>query len=107
MKQKLRHYWHHLYYAFSSRSGVEFAMRCKDVTEIVDLGKRPTTLIGRLRFRLHLSLCQACQNYFDTTQTLKEALRSFINKNKVPVQMDRLNEDLMKKYADYKKSTKP
>jgi hypothetical protein len=56
IKERLRYYWHEIYYNLSSPAGVEFGMRCKHVVEQIDLGDAPTTLRAWFRLKLHLSL---------------------------------------------------
>ena len=106
VNRKLRQLWHDIYYKLASQKGVEFAMKCKDAAEIVDLGSAPLSWSARLRLRLHLSLCQACQNYFETTQVLKKAMNDFIDQNKKSVPIDNLNKTLMAQYAANKKDSK-
>ena len=95
--KKCRHLWHDAYYKFATENGVEFAMRCQDVAEIVDLGTAPLSLIKKFRFHLHLSLCQACRNYFDLTRALKKAVGAMIASNSQEF-VQNLNESLIKKY---------
>lgn len=74
-------------------------MKCKDVAEIVDLGSSQLSWAGKFRLRLHLSLCQACENYYETTLVLKKAMNDFINQNQKTVQIEKLNDSLLAKYA--------
>jgi len=99
LREKLRHYWHETYYFLAPKSGVEFGMKCREVVEKIDLGQRPATWIGRFRIRLHLSFCQACKNYFDISQALKRAIRGLMHKGETSVDLERLNQELMKKHA--------
>jgi len=97
LNHKLRQIWHDIYYHNSPKEFSEFAMRCRDVSSDIDLHKRSNTLIGRFRFWLHLSLCQACKNYYDLSKTLSKAVRE---KSKVSTfQVDDLNKQLLKKHA--------
>ena len=99
MGKKLRHFWHDLYYALASEGGVKFAMKCQDAAEIIDLGQEPSTFVGRMRFRLHMSLCQACRNYRDATKALRKAVRELAEKNSQGLHLDRLNQDLLRKFS--------
>lgn len=94
-----RHYWHEVYYFFAGDSGVKFAMTCKDVAEQIDLGLIPDTWIGRLRLRLHMSLCQACRNYLKGTKALKKIISETLRKSGNSFQMERLNKELINKYS--------
>jgi len=75
LAKKLRRYWHDVYFAIAPASGVEFAMKCRDVAHVIDLGENPSDLTQKLRFHLHLSVCQACTNYFRFSAFLKKKLR--------------------------------
>ena len=68
IKERLRHYWHELYYKLASPSAVEFGMNCKHVVEQIDLNDPPVTWRAWFRVKLHLSLCQACSYYFRASQ---------------------------------------
>jgi hypothetical protein len=83
----------------ASERGVEFAMKCKEVAERIDLGEVSPTWIGRFRFRLHLSFCQACRNYSDASKALKRAVRELVLGSEKPLHLDRLNKELMEKHA--------
>lgn len=99
LKEKLRYYWHETYYAVVSERGIEFAMSCKDVTERIDLGNMPTSFVDRLRFRLHLSLCQACLNYSNMSKALRRAVRELMKLGESPFNMEKLNQQLLKKFG--------
>lgn len=98
IKKRIRHYWHDLYYAVSPDKGVDFAMKCKDAAEMIDLKKIPADFLGKARFYLHLSLCQACSNYFEASRALKQAVQNLVGKNEAN-HIKKLNEDLLKKHA--------
>ena len=74
-------------------------MTCKDVTEKIDLGQVPPTWVGRFRLRLHLSFCQACKNYFDVCQELRRIVRGLVEKSLTQTEIERLNQELIKKFA--------
>jgi hypothetical protein len=99
LKIKWRHFWHEFYYLLSSKPGEEFAMKCKDVAEMIDLGQTPTAWLGMLRFRLHLSLCQGCRNYFRASAALKAAIRKMLDGGADADHMERLNSELLKKFS--------
>ena len=73
-------------------------MRCEHVAEIVDLGK-PLGLKDRVRFLLHLSLCQACKNYFDATKAIKAAIKNLVLNRPQSLDLSKLNRELLKKHA--------
>lgn len=98
--QKIRKIWHDIYYNFVSIKGVEFALHCKDVTHQVDLSNAKLSLIKRLRVYLHLSLCQACHNYYSFTKFLNSKIIK-ISKSKLNFeQIKKLNEKLLKQYQN-------
>ena len=94
---KFHSLWHDVYYKFSGDRGIEFAMRCRDVATIIDMHEPPRTWLGRFRFRLHLSLCQACKNYYSVSVLLRTGLKKLIAKrNKGADNLERLNKTLLK-----------
>lgn len=88
---------HKVYYFLASEKGVEFAMKCKDAAEQVDLGISKSK-IGRFRFYLHISLCQACHNYAKTSSVLKAAVKSVLVQGQNQERIDNLNKELLAKY---------
>jgi hypothetical protein len=98
-REKLRHHWHEVYYSSVSEKGTEFAMRCKDAVEDIDMGTTSLSWIRRARLRLHLSLCQACHNYFKSSQALRRAMKDLIRNNNRPRQIRRLNKELIQKFS--------
>jgi hypothetical protein len=103
--QKIRNIWHDVYYRNASKQRQTFALKCQDVTWTIDLRQKPTTIIDHFRFLLHLSLCQACKNYFDVSKALSNGLK---NRRPSPViNIDKINISLLEKYgrsSDTKKS---
>jgi hypothetical protein len=99
IKEKLRYYWHELYYKLASPSAVDFAMRCKDVTELIDLGTEELPLVSRIRLRLHLSFCQACCYYKRASDTLRRIAREMLIKSDSSINFELLKEELLEKYA--------
>lgn len=99
LSQKIRHYWHELYYFLATKGGVEFALRCQKVAEEVDLTLSSTSLKLRLRYSLHLSLCQACQNYFDSSKCLRQSIRNFVMNSEKSANIEHLNKKLLKRFG--------
>lgn len=97
LREKIRHCWHQIYYSIESDEMVEFAMKCQHVAELIDLKPKHSRIKNLLRFYLHLSLCQACSNYFHATKALKKAAILLVKRN--TVQLDQLNKELIKKHA--------
>ncbi len=94
--ERLKHYWHEVYYFFFRR--------CKDVAELIDLGEEPATLMGRIRYRLHIAFCKACRNYLNLTQVLREVIRETLRKSIDPARIDQLNQKLLQKLSKRDKS---
>lgn len=99
LSKLIRKIWHDIYYSMVSKDGVEFAMRCKDVAHQVDLKASDLDWKGKFRFYLHLSLCQACHNYYVLSQFLGSKLRKLVGRAQVtPQNLEQLNKDLVQKY---------
>jgi hypothetical protein len=104
LKKIFTRIWHDLFYILTPGFGLRFAMRCKDVTAIIDLGTMPEEWTKRFRFRLHLSLCEACNHYQKITMVLNRAAREMIHANYAEYNYERLNDALLKKYTAYPKA---
>ena len=103
IEKVLRHYWHDLYYFVTSKTGEEFAMTCKDVTEKIDLPDSRKTVMDKFRVFLHVSLCQACSNYKALTLALRQAIKKLISAQKYSDNdLKKLNQDLLKRFGNQK-----
>jgi hypothetical protein len=102
MKEKLRYWFHELYYKLVPPSGIEFAMTCRQATEIIDLGTRPSTVRDHFRLWLHLRLCQACNYYYKASQALSRAVREMLKRKEELVNVRQLNQELLKKHGQEK-----
>lgn len=71
---RIRNLAHSIYYFKASKQRTEFALKCEEVTGQMDLHQKPKNLIDFFKFNLHLSLCQACKNYQNLSQTLSKAI---------------------------------
>ena len=87
-----------LYYAGQPQKRIEFALRCRHVAEIIDLGQT-RSFNEKFRYHLHLAVCQPCQNYLDTTRALKRAMLELMKLKTERLDIDELNRRLMEKYA--------
>ncbi len=99
IKERLRYYWHELYYKLASPSAVEFGMICKHAVEQIDMGDPPATWRAWFRLKLHLSFCQACNYYFKASQALRQAVRELAKGSGASVDIGKINRELLKKYA--------
>ena len=91
--ERLRHYWHELYNFPNSNHANHFAMSCLETAEKLDLGQ------GGFRLRLHLSLCQACHNYYAAARALRAAVRKLIKNSEDSDLLAKLNQALLKKHS--------
>ena len=98
-KEKLKKYWHDVYYDLASESGVRFAMKCKDVTAKMDLGEMPKDFISRVRFQLHLSLCKACRYYLNGSTLLRSEIRKLVKNGVSSIDFVKLNQSLIEKFS--------
>tara|TARA_B110001454_G_scaffold28073_1_gene27424 strand:+ start:10343 stop:10672 length:330 start_codon:yes stop_codon:yes gene_type:complete len=96
----IRLVWHALYYGLTFKPGVEFALRCKEATEKIDLPDQVRTPREEFRLKLHLSLCQACHGYYKTTVILRAAVRQRWNKyTRSETEMENLNQKLLSSFS--------
>ena len=100
-KKLIRHYWHDGYYFFVSDKGVDFAMTCREATEKIDLQDLSKSITEKTRVRLHVSLCQACNNYFKFSSSLRSAVKKIVSsKQHTKTELDKLNDDLLQKFRN-------
>ena len=95
--KKIRRLWHDVFYRNSSGNRLEFAMRCRDVTAVIDLRAPPKGISGKFRFGLHLSLCQACKNYDDLSTAFSKAIKR--SPPPSSPDSDSINRKLLEKYG--------
>ncbi len=74
-------------------------MTCKHVVEQIDLGDPPATWRAWFRLKLHLSFCQACNYYFKASRALGRAVREMTKHSGDSVDVEKINQELLKKYA--------
>ncbi len=99
LTDRIRKIWHHSYYSIGSEGGVLFALRCKEVAEIVDLKEKNLSVAKRFRFFLHLSLCQSCKNYENLQIYLKALAKKAISKENPTIDLSKLNKTLLDKFS--------
>lgn len=73
-------------------------MTCKEVVGQLDLPESPRGFRPAVRHALHLSFCEACRNYRKLSVALRKALRVYANNNPPASDLERLNQDLLRKY---------
>lgn len=100
MKTLVRRLWHDFYYRISGQRGARFALRCRQVAEVVDLKGSEKTFTERFQIALHLSLCQACRNYSDFSSGLQKKVQE-IHHHREPTsnEMIKINQRLIDKIS--------
>lgn len=98
--KKIRQYWHDLYYFLASKAGVDFAMTCQDATAKIDLRDQNKSAVDKARVNLHISLCQACNNYYTFSRVLSLAIKKLLTNNtNNKSEIDNLNKELLKRHS--------
>ncbi|MGZ3724308.1 MAG: hypothetical protein ACXWQQ_00820 [Pseudobdellovibrio sp.] len=89
--QKLRQIWHDIFYALFKAWGEEFALTCREATLETD-----TQAGDSLSFRywLHLSVCQACKNYYDFSAFLSRKMKIQKVREMSPEAIEQFNKNL-------------
>ena len=95
--QKVRQIWHDAFYKNASKERAEFALKCQDVTARIDLHEKPNSFSGYFRYWLHLSLCQACKNYYDYSRILSHAFKK--SPSSSTINLEKINKSLIEKYG--------
>lgn len=98
LTKKIRRIWHDVYYALTGDSGVDFALRCREVAEIVDQGDEKLNFKRKVQFYLHLSVCQACKNYYEFAKFLKQKIQKLLNQRRPQHEIDELNKKLVDEF---------
>lgn len=75
IERKMRSIWHDLYYAISGDKGADFAMTCEEASKYTDLGISKISIKQKVRYRIHISICQICKNYSEFTQILRSKIK--------------------------------
>lgn len=78
-------------------------MTCKEAVEQMNsVDPKTQTWMAWFRLRLHLSLCRACAYYAEASKTLARAVREMAENTKVSIDVEKLNRELLLKYARIK-----
>ena len=94
---KIRKIWHDFFYRSANKKVIKFARSCQNVTADIDLQHIPIGVAGHFRFWLHLSLCQACKNYYDVSRAFSKALRK--NPQQLDINVESLNQILLNRHS--------
>lgn len=95
----IRRWWHDLYYWVTGNKGARFALTCREAVEQVNWPEARGVALKRFRLKLHLSLCQACHNYFEMSRQLGRAFRTMVRGSDRHVDLERLNQDLLRRFG--------
>lgn len=98
--KRVRYIWHEFYYFFATKKMVNVAMTCQSVVEEIDIKKRHRSTLETFRFKLHLSLCQYCKNYSDTSREITNVMKQLANVKNNNEQLDKLNQELIELYVN-------
>lgn len=71
--------WHDIYYALAGDKAVSFALTCKETVLEADSKQGSKMSFKKIRFYLHLSLCQACKNYCNFSKMLKRQKNTVVD----------------------------
>ncbi len=80
IERKIRSVWHDFYYSVSGDHGADFAMTCEEASKYTDLGLSKAGVKQKMRYKLHMSICQVCDNYDEFMAILKNKIKR-IQKN--------------------------
>jgi hypothetical protein len=100
--ERLRYYWHELYYFRASSGRIDFGLRCKQVVEQIDLGEPAREWNGRFRFRLHLSFCSGCNYYWRASQALGRIARAWAETRIQEGHASEINRELLSRHCPVK-----
>lgn len=98
MKERLLNIWHDIYYKLAPPSGERFAMTCREAVERINSAES-LTWIAWFRLKLHISLCSACRHYLQASRILGQAIRQMVKGSGDSVDLEKLNQELLRKYA--------
>lgn len=68
--ESVRKIWHDIFVGLNNKKLFRLADTCQNVVTGIDLNDKERTLLETARFRLHLSMCQACMNYYRFSKSL-------------------------------------
>lgn len=105
--KKVRQLWHDVFVGLNNRHLFRFADTCRNVVTSIDLDEKERDLTSQVRFAFHLSMCQACMNYYRFSKTLARELKLNSAANPLPdnFQLESLQKRLNAEFANGKKST--
>lgn len=73
--ESVRKIWHDVFVALNSKKLFRFADTCQNVVTGIDLNEKPRSFVENARFKFHLSMCQACMNYYRFSKSLSSEVK--------------------------------
>lgn len=87
-----RKIWHDLFYAAGGKAADRLALTCAEATSRTDHSQ-----LKGFRYWLHLSVCQACKNYYDFSRFLQKNISKSIEVSKQ--ELTKLNNRLIAHFS--------
>jgi len=79
-----------------------FKMTCKDVYPLISEGMdRSLSLSGRLRLKMHLTICILCDTYRKQLQILRNLARNLGKEDSQAIETETLNPEVKEKIQKY------
>ena len=88
--QRFRQIWHDVFYAVLKSRGDDLALTCREATLQTDTKAGP----HGWRYLLHLSVCQACKNYYEFSDFLSRKMKTQKFQVMKPEALEQFNKNL-------------
>lgn len=75
VEEKVRKIWHDIFVGLNNKKLFKFANTCQYVVTHIDLNEKDRSLLENVRFKFHLSMCQACMNYYRFSKSLANEVK--------------------------------
>ncbi|MEQ1721556.1 MAG: hypothetical protein ABL930_00145 [Pseudobdellovibrio sp.] len=104
--RNFREIWHNIYFYKSGSAREKFALTCKQAADLSNGNLEKAAFSLRMRYRLHLSICQICKNYSEISSGLRQALRRLYSSETIKIKQmntaeaEKLNTELLKKHSN-------
>lgn len=102
--KKLRKVWHDVFVKMNNKPLFKFADTCQSVVTSIDLNDKNRTFAQKARFVFHMSVCQACMNYYRFSKSVSTQMKrtSSLKPPSPPTDLKSLQERLMSEIAKKK-----
>lgn len=98
--ENIRKIWHDVFVGLNNKKLFRFADTCQNVVTGIDLNEKPRSFVENARFKLHLSMCQACMNYYRFSKSLSgQVKKSSLTPPAQSMDLDSLQKRLMAEMA--------